>query len=362
MAMADRATRFAILLAMAAFGTTLPLLSAVAQRRGARPVPDYSRFSHATTAHRRACDSCHTFPSANWKEARDESFPDVTEFPRHESCLDCHRTQFFARERPAPKICSVCHTAVTPRETSRRPFPNPVERFRSSDRARDFDSAFRVAFPHAKHLDLLGGESPAAACSSCHEVYKSANEAAGEFFTAPPRALEGFWLKRGTFQTSPEDHATCFECHSPEGGLPPAPRDCASCHVPSISRSSTDFDPGAAKLMGAGDPFIFKVWRRRASSATFPHSGGLHQEVECTSCHDIQSMDGGNGQATVRVQSCGGSGCHVTATPDEGGALTFEVARRQADPRFACSKCHLGYAGRALPPAHADIVAKARGN
>src|SRR5687767_9471517 len=71
-----------------------------------RPRTDYSQFSHSThvTTQKLACDSCHKFPTKNWKDVRkgDAAFPDVAEFPEHSACLECHRTQFFARERPAP--------------------------------------------------------------------------------------------------------------------------------------------------------------------------------------------------------------------------------------------------------------------
>ncbi len=97
-------------------------------RRPAVPKIDYSQFSHVThvTTQKLACDSCHKFPTKNWKEVRkgDAAFPDVAEFPEHSSCLNCHRQQFFARERPAPAICSNCHVGVTPRDTTRFLFPS----------------------------------------------------------------------------------------------------------------------------------------------------------------------------------------------------------------------------------------------
>src|SRR2546421_2584612 len=71
-----------------------------------KPKIDYAKFSHQThvVAQKLACNSCHKVPSKNWKEMRkgDAAFADVTDFPDHSSCLNCHRLQFFARERPAP--------------------------------------------------------------------------------------------------------------------------------------------------------------------------------------------------------------------------------------------------------------------
>src|ERR1044071_4993181 len=151
--MSRRAYNSAIVLAVALFAF------AAARTAATAPRTDYTRFDHATQAHRRACDSCHKFPSANWRDVGrrgDEAFEDVTEYPEHSSCIGCHRTQFFARERPQPRICSVCHVNVTPRDQTRRPFPNPLERFRASNWARDFESDFRVFFPHEKHAELFG--------------------------------------------------------------------------------------------------------------------------------------------------------------------------------------------------------------
>ena len=92
------------------------------------PRIDYTKFSHQTHAvtQKLACNSCHKVPAKNWKEVRkgDAAFPDVTDFPEHATCLGCHRQQFFARERPAPLICSNCHIAVSPRDTSRWLFPS----------------------------------------------------------------------------------------------------------------------------------------------------------------------------------------------------------------------------------------------
>src|SRR5689334_12155465 len=119
---------------------------------------NYTKFDHNTKAHQQECNSCHKFPSANWKEIRTgkDAFADITEYPEHPSCLKCHYEQFFARERPAPRICSVCHVAVTPRFTDRKPFPNPPEIFSASKNSADFASDFRVDFKHETHLELVG--------------------------------------------------------------------------------------------------------------------------------------------------------------------------------------------------------------
>src|SRR3989440_9355663 len=132
------------------------------QKRAVPPKPkvDYTKFSHQThvVTQKLACNSCHKVPSKNWKEVRkgDAAFADVTDFPEHSSCLNCHRTQFFARERPAPAICANCHLAVTPRDTARWLFPSLGDVTDPKLKRREFASEFGVGFPHDKHIDVVG--------------------------------------------------------------------------------------------------------------------------------------------------------------------------------------------------------------
>src|ERR1700738_5203031 len=140
------------------------------QKPTKRPAPqtpriEYTHFSHHThvTQQKLSCDSCHKFPTKNWKDVRkgDAAFADVAEFPEHSSCLNCHRQQFFARERPAPAICSNCHVNVSPRDTTRFLFPSLGDVLNSSRQARDVATEFAVSFPHDKHLDVVGLIDPA---------------------------------------------------------------------------------------------------------------------------------------------------------------------------------------------------------
>src|SRR4051812_40914636 len=66
-------------------------------RTPTQPRIDYTKFSHATAQHQKSCDSCHKSPTENWSEARatDAAFPDITDYPEHASCINCHRRQFF---------------------------------------------------------------------------------------------------------------------------------------------------------------------------------------------------------------------------------------------------------------------------
>jgi hypothetical protein len=354
-----------VLVAALLFGIAYVALGSPAepQRRSrARPAAPPTRnaavFSHRTAAHGRSCGACHAFPSSNWKTVRaTDAFPDVTEYPTHGSCLECHREQFFARERPAPRICSICHVAVTPRFTARLPFPNPSGPFLASERGRDFAPEFQISFPHEPHLAMTGGS-----CATCHETYRPQGSSADEYAVAPPASLgDGFWLKKGTFQTSPAGHDSCFTCHAADSGLKPAPSDCATCHklASETAARGADFDAALASKMGVTDPSTLQAWRRRQWSATFRHEGGFHTEVACTTCHDVAALNTSDRRtARVPVASCGGDmGCHVTATLDGGGALNFEVERRKTDPSFRCAKCHLAFGAAPVPASHVEAIA-----
>jgi hypothetical protein len=343
--------------------------------RVTRHIPPPS-FSHRTPAHARECAACHVFPSANWEKAREDPFPDVVDYPRHASCLGCHRRQFFARERPAPRICSVCHVAVTPRYTERFPFPSlgakAWDSKKLSVKGTGFFSAFRVAFPHAKHLELLSRaerarprvvpvafrqEEASAVCATCHALYAPKGNSPDEYASPAPKTIgEGFWLKKGTFETIPETHAACFTCHSTESEVAPLPGDCAACHELVPAGERVDFDPAAAAAKGDVDPVALRAWRRRDASATFRHEGGVHPDLDCTACHDVAKAEG----AAPRVSIASCASCHVTESVDDGGWLNLEVERRRADQSFVCTKCHLAFGTAPVPASHLDALAGAR--
>jgi hypothetical protein len=356
-----------------------------------RPRIDYSHFSHNThvTQQKLTCDTCHKFPTKNWKEVRkaDVAFADVAEFPEHSACLNCHRAQFFARERPAPMICSNCHVAVTPRDTTRYLFPSLGDVADATTKRRDVVSEFAVNFPHDKHMDVIGGnlqpfrdrsarfveasfqkekpkeESDPKTCVICHQTYQPQGDSTDEYVTKPPKTLgDTFWLKKGTFKTIPVSHAPCSSCHNTDAGIEPAPAKCEVCHKLQRARNiASDFDPKLPPTMGITDPIILKRSQRRESAGTFPHDGGPHPTLSCTTCHHIPTMN--TAEATtlkVPVKSCGGAeGCHVTATSDEGGALNYEIDQRKAKADFQCTKCHLVFGGQPVPASHIDAIPKA---
>jgi hypothetical protein len=362
-----------------------------AQKKAAtakKPRVDYSQFSHRThvEAHKLACDSCHKVPSKNWKEVRlaDAAFADVTDFPEHSSCLNCHRQQFFARERPAPIICSNCHIKNSPRDTSRYLFPSLGDVTDPQLKRRDFVSDFSVGFPHDKHLDVVGfsrpppvrnvlaqfmrvslqekkKDGPPASCPVCHLTYQPQGNSNEEFVTTPPKNIgDAFWLKKGTFKTIPNSHAVCFTCHNAESGVAPEPKDCNVCHKLHSAEPGVkfDYDPKLVSDMGITDRIMLARWSSRISAGAFRHEGGAHPDLNCMTCHHVATFNTLDLKTLkVPVGSCGGAeGCHITATTDDGGALNYEIDQKKKDPAFVCSKCHITFGRESVPENHPQAI------
>lgn len=332
-----------------------------------------TQFSHSKHS-KQTCISCHKFPSANWKHVRKpaEAFPDITEYPKHESCLNCHRQQFFGSPKPA--ICSVCHTNPSPNNSARFPFPNPREIFDLTAKGKQAVSDFEIYFPHDTHIDIVSqNETPSVeftkasfnrrrfdekSCAVCHQTYNPQGEADDEYATKPPAKLgdDDFWLKKGTFKTAPISHATCFTCHSQETGILPAPQSCAVCHKLEQKLPKTDFDPKIAATMGNLDKITLTTWRKRDSSAKFRHEFSSHADLECATCHNAAAMNTTDFQTKkVAIMSC--NLCHITEKADDGGILNFEVDERKKDSKFQCVKCHLAFGKEPIPESHFKAIA-----
>jgi hypothetical protein len=347
-----------------------------------KPKVDYTKFSHTThvVTQKLACSSCHKVPAKNFKEVRkgDAAFPDVTDFPEHAACLSCHKEQFFARERPAPSICSNCHIAVTPKDTTRWLFPSLGDVTDPKLKRREFISEFGVGFPHDKHIDVVGlnfgrrqlfttvlfqekKPAPPKSCPVCHETYQPQGKSSEEYLVKPPKDIgDNFWLKKGTFKTIPNSHTICFTCHSADSGIAPEPKNCEMCHkLVAPMQLKVDFDPKRAAGMGA-DKLMLARWGRRQSAGAFRHEGGEHPDLSCLNCHKVdneafRTVDPKT--MKVAVRSCGGAeGCHITTTADEGGALNFEIDSRKKDPKFVCTKCHVTFGSEPMPDNHPQAI------
>lgn len=357
----------------------------------ARARIDYSHFSHTThvTQKQLTCDECHKFPTSNWKEVRkgDAAFADVAEFPEHQSCLNCHRPQFFARQRPAPAICANCHANATPRDTTRFLFDSLADTSDSTKPRREIVSEFAINFPHDKHVDIVEARlvpareprqrwvaiswqqeakpaqpSDTKSCPVCHQTYLPQGDSDDEYLTKPPKTLgENFWLKKGTFKTSPNSHAVCFTCHNQESELAPLPQDCNACHKLAATTGPADFDPQLTRKMGIADSYTLTAWRSRQSAGAFRHEA---HDMSCTKCHNAEATDTVDVRSLkVPIKSCGGGeGCHVTATTDDGGILNYELDQRKANDKFVCVKCHLAFGAKPVPASHSDSIVKSRPN
>ncbi|HEV8369749.1 MAG TPA: cytochrome c3 family protein [Pyrinomonadaceae bacterium] len=352
-----------------------------------KPRTDYSKFSHTThvTKEKLVCASCHKFPTENWKQVRkgEAAFPDVAEFPVHSTCLNCHREQFFARERPAPTICSNCHVNVTPRDTARFVFPSLGDVTDIAGTRRDLVSEFAVNFPHETHLEVVSlnqppfrsdsssrfltaswttqKKSPPANCPVCHQTYKPQGQSSEEYVSKPPKNIgDAFWLKKGTFQTIPNSHTGCFTCHNADSGIAPTSADCQVCHklIVSTAPIKTDFDPSLVVTMGVTDSVILNTWRKRISAGAFRHEGGAHPDLVCADCHNPSLMNTVEAKTLrVSVRSCGGAeGCHITTTTAEGGSLNYEIDEKKKNATFVCSKCHITFGKQAVPADHPQAI------
>lgn len=350
----------------------------------ARQRTDYTKFSHRTEAHLKDCNSCHKIPTKNWSRARAEDpFPDVTDFPDHPSCVNCHREQFFRGARPP--ICTICHTQVAPRDGPRFVFQNPGD---ESPRGRVKDqepSQFSINFPHDVHQDVMAlrrrfleeagsgriirasfqteEKKRIDSCSLCHKLYMPQGESDEEALQGKPDGMEeSLWPKKGAFMTTPKSHASCFNCHWRDGGARPLSNDCAACHKllpPGAQAASIRAKPDAplAAASQIADERIRAKWLRR-ESARFRHEVERHMELSCASCHlnitSINTLD----PATLKVPlpSCGGTGssCHIKTRPK--AILNVEVDKKRSDAAFQCVKCHMNYGDMPIPNTHAEAV------
>ena len=190
------------------------------------PAVDYTKFSHATKGHYENCAACHlTLTKPQLTLAK----PDISDYPDHPACVECHRAQFFRGpfRGAAPAICADCHTAATPRNSARFPFPKPQQQSQFSD-----------TFPHANHAKTTALKLFAPAlgqakvkqqdtCFYCHKVDKT------EFKTVAG-AKDAFVPPPGTFMSTPTTHANCFQCHWRKDvenkDIEPLSNQCADCH------------------------------------------------------------------------------------------------------------------------------------
>jgi hypothetical protein len=351
----------------------------IARRNSA---PDYSRFSHASASHlKRDCASCHRIVSFEQ--------PDLTDFPDHPSCVECHRRQFFSGARPA--ICSNCHTVVAPRGEARFAFPKPGE-----------FSDFADVFPHANHVKttsliqfkkVLGEKANTqASCLYCHKV-----DAAKRAAPSLAQGADSFAPPAGTFMTTPTSHATCFQCHWRKEVVnreqPPLADECARCHrsVEAVRLAgvvNTDAATGGAANVVVAN--VAPVARRIPAALTstpralslprrivpkFVHELESHKKklneegkevaISCLQCHvairkaaTLESLR--LAENRVGLLTCSSSACHTAVSGMAQLRLSVfrELRERAKDVKFDCALCHTPPASLAaeVPCSHYDSV------
>ncbi len=302
---------------------------------------DYSRFSHATSKHQAACNTCHKIPTRNWQKVRD--YPDIVDYPGHDACVSCHRSQFFRGAKPI--ICAVCHAKTSPRDDVRFTFRNPAH-----------PRQFTIEFPHDKHQDVIARLPKSAPrplfvyasirfssratddkvqifnnCSICHVTSSSV-----------PAAPDGGWPDGfvpdvTTFKAAPLSHAACFSCHWKS--QQPVNDNCAGCH----------------KL---ATPYL-AVESPKRISLKFKHEGGGERKnhvAECSTCHiNITKATSLRGlKPDVPITSC--TECHNKEGLRQD--VGKELAAIDKDRNFVCVYCHTSDVGRLDPPASHYLIAE----
>ena len=333
-----------LLAAMLALPTTVAYSRRRPARQTTRPVTsaiDYSKFSHATKKHQAACNTCHKAPTKNWKTAA--AYPDVADYPEHEACVSCHRSQFF--KGPKPAICAVCHSKTSPRDDARFVFRNSASQ-----------RQFSIEFPHDLHQDviaLLESSSSASRSLSLNHVVSRSLDAQGNgqnynncsichpqqtSLKAPVVGwADNFVPQAATFKSAPASHASCFNCHWKS--QPPVADSCAGCHKLETPHAASE---APVRI-----------------SLKFMHEGGGEKKnhiAECTSCHiNITKAASLRGlKPDVPITSC--TECHNREGLRQD--VSKELLAIDKDRTFVCIYCHTSNVGRLDPPASHYLIAE----
>jgi Class III cytochrome C family len=301
-----------------------------------RTAINYSKFSHNTKKHQAACNTCHKIPTSNWQKT--STYPDSTDYPGHDACVNCHRSQFFKGDKPT--ICSVCHKRTSPRDEARFDFRNPASSLQ-----------FTTEFPHDRHQDVIaklkGTSSTQSLKAFAHasideksQTYNNCSICHGQRDVPPPLAAgwpDGFQPKAQTFKSVPSGHDSCFNCHWKS--QQPVAANCAGCHKLSSSAVA--------------------VYAPKRISLKFIHEGGGEKKVhvaECTTCHiNITKAASLRGlKPDVPITSC--TECHNKDGLRQD--VSKELAAIDKNKAFVCVYCHTSNVGSLDPPASHYLIAE----
>ena len=392
----------------------------IRQRRVPKPAASqqatskYSNFTHQShgkdsndpRARLLKCNNCHLIASA----AEPDRIGAVTStkrnivlgYPYHDACLRCHEhdKDFYRGDRPA--ICSVCHSRVAVRLTSRDVFPQ----FPSTKHSNLTSSELPAYFPHGLHQSLLALDrrqrrdmdapsfarisfnfpdvenkwSSALDCDACHFTDSRGVIALP---LAGLRSEDSFTtIARNTFETIPgfDDagaHRHCFNCHW-EAGKPgnetdkpfqPTGDNCVGCHISRSDYAARKIEILASSALSPSSTKWFERWpiglpkrlalKFRHNTHTLLADGKTEEnkhEAKCTDCHiNITRMASAEpANADVQIVAC--AQCHgTTSVISIGGGdkvSIFDELTRKDDPskNYRCIACHTVVIGSERPP------------
>lgn len=360
-------------------GTPGQPAAAASARGGSR----FKHQDHRPPVAKLDCNDCHIINAPDRPDdVAAATKPGAKGYPYHDSCVRCHRADFF--RGASPPICTVCHTRSTPRLTARDMQPFPKESAKAI--AREFPGYF----PHSLHQSLIARADGAPSgeglwrferasftrpddpqpkfaenCATCHETDARPSmpiNVGGTEGTFKPEL-------KGMFKTVPDGHASCFNCHWQS--QKPTREDCAGCHLSqgefAKKKRAASID---AALPGVLSPMAaqwFKTWPRdwpKRLSIKFSHETPTDHDVGCTTCHiNITRMETLNiPKADVPIGTC--ARCHVDANsvgPKGGEKITIrsEMTKEAEDKENktnTCSGCHTSQIGRERPPCSHYVV------
>ncbi len=302
---------------------SVPLFAAVAvvSARGSfQKKTDYSHFTHKTHSgavripgseetQELKCDSCHErqdylAPAERTVATTERNDRLRVNFPGHNACVECHITQFTARQ-----TCAICHSQELSSLPPQRDFPARRDYNAYFDGKQHADHVNKYALPDGRKLD----------CVYCHKptVKQAARTIAS--------------------------HSECYVCHTPGSGDDKASlkADCGVCHRPSTKKK--EINPFSAK------------YKSRAFGASFTHQTHITYAggKKCDACHTIE---GGYNQplpapSKIRVKEHLSPGersgrgcfsCHDGGTHYGRAVFSGEDARR-------CAECHKTQDRKGLP-------------
>ncbi len=342
---------------------------------------NYSRFtheSHRLPVAKLDCDNCHVIPSPAAPDTiAAATKPSIEGYPYHDSCVRCHRPQFF--KGAAPAICTVCHTRASPRLTARNMHPFPKQGEQAM--AREFPGYF----PHTLHQSVIArdGAKPARDAKSWSFV----NASFKTFDDPPAKALENCATchltdarapvaiavggteatfkpeETGTFKTIPTGHASCFNCHWQS--QQPLKDDCAGCHLSQDAytkkKRAASIEAALPGVLSPAAAQWFKTWPRewpKRLSIKFSHEKPKDHNIGCTTCHiNLTQMETLNiPKADVPIATC--ARCHnndKSVGPKGGEKITIytEMSKEKEDKdnkTNTCTGCHTSLIGRERPP------------